>query len=100
MPRRGLTSGHLWQVDVVRLVHLYFLLVTMQLYLVFPALLAWVRRSAHVAGRVLAARRTPLPLALAGRPWKRPAAAPVPLAPVYRLAPPCPDLYHQAPSSA
>jgi peptidoglycan/LPS O-acetylase OafA/YrhL len=35
--------------------HLYFLLVTMQLYLVFPALLAFVRRTAHVAGRVLIA---------------------------------------------
>ncbi len=33
--------------------HLYFLVVTMQLYLVFPALLAFVRRTAHVAGRVL-----------------------------------------------
>lgn len=33
--------------------HLYFLLVTMQLYLVFPLLLAFVRRTAHIAGRVL-----------------------------------------------
>jgi peptidoglycan/LPS O-acetylase OafA/YrhL len=33
--------------------HLYFLLVTMQLYLVFPLLLAFVRRTAHRAWRVL-----------------------------------------------
>jgi peptidoglycan/LPS O-acetylase OafA/YrhL len=33
--------------------HLYFLLVTLQLYLVFPALLKFVRRTAHQAGRVL-----------------------------------------------
>ncbi|MGH9078213.1 MAG: acyltransferase [Acidimicrobiales bacterium] len=33
--------------------HLYFLLVTMQLYLVFPWLLTFVRASAHCAGRVL-----------------------------------------------
>ncbi len=33
--------------------HLYFLLVTLQLYLVFPVVLAFVRRTAHRAGTVL-----------------------------------------------
>jgi peptidoglycan/LPS O-acetylase OafA/YrhL len=45
-------------IDVVSggaMYHLYFLLVTLQLYLVFPAILAFVRRTAHVAGRVLIA---------------------------------------------
>lgn len=35
--------------------HLYFLLVTLQLYLVFPLLMAFVRRTAATAGRVLIA---------------------------------------------
>lgn len=35
--------------------HLYFLLVTMQLYLVFPALLSFARRTAPAAWRVLSA---------------------------------------------
>jgi peptidoglycan/LPS O-acetylase OafA/YrhL len=33
--------------------HLYFLLVTLQLYLMFPLILNFVRRTAHIAGRVL-----------------------------------------------
>jgi peptidoglycan/LPS O-acetylase OafA/YrhL len=50
-----------WSLDVLgrdllyggAMYHLYFLLVTMQLYLVFPLVLAFVRRTAHRAGRVL-----------------------------------------------
>jgi peptidoglycan/LPS O-acetylase OafA/YrhL len=35
--------------------HLYFLLVTIQLYLVFPFLLRFVQRTAHASGRILIA---------------------------------------------
>ena len=55
-------TGHLWSwshfgLDLLNGTaeyHLYFLLVTMQLYLVFPLLLKFVRRTADHAGAVLA----------------------------------------------
>jgi peptidoglycan/LPS O-acetylase OafA/YrhL len=63
--------------------HLYFLLVTMQLYLVFPLILTLVRRTAAIAGRVLIVvgianlawlavlQWVPMPAGPAGWLWQR-----------------------------
>jgi peptidoglycan/LPS O-acetylase OafA/YrhL len=51
--RPSLSSFGVDVLDGGAMYHLYFLLVTIQLYLVFPVLLAFVRRTAHRAGTVL-----------------------------------------------